>query len=64
MKLKETLQSYSLDELTEMFVEATTKLWLSKIDDDDSKGIKENEMLVNSIKNAIVEKQAELPPPQ
>ena len=64
MKSKETLQSYSLDELTEMFVEATSKLWLSKIDDDDSKRIKENEMLVDSIKNAIVEKKAELPPLQ
>jgi len=62
MKLEETLQSYSLDEITEMFLEATTKLWLSKIDNDNSKAIKENEMLVESIKKAIVEKKAELPP--
>jgi hypothetical protein len=62
MNVEDSLKALSLDELLELFSEATKQLLKSKINNESADIIDDKQRLVERIQNAIVVKRAENPP--
>lgn len=62
MNVDDSLKGLSLNELLELFSEATKRLLESKVMNESDDIISNNQSLVDKIQKSLVFKRAELPP--